>query len=186
MGIKRLGRCCWTGAALAHRLDPVICVFSMVFAVLLAVQLCLIPSSGPINMIGQISNTSHVSQLASRDRLKLHESYIPSQPISNTHSILSTREWYSGSPEQFTNSLSSGVAQTSFQALPKAFVMFAIGHVSHLSRRHIPGARVKYKGTKFKSRFCRRKLPYHLVLRCYRRIGNRPKRIFGRSQKEIR
>ena len=25
--------------------------------------------------------------------------------------------------------------------------------------------------------FCRRKLPYHLVLRCYRQVGNRPQRI---------
>jgi len=35
---------------------------------------------------------------------------------------------------------------------------------------------------RFSCTFRRRKLPYHLVLRCYRRVGNRPKRI-GANQK---
>ena len=33
--------------------------------------------------------------------------------------------------------------------------------------------------------FHRRKLPYHLVMRCYARKGNRPERIFGPSRREL-
>ena len=36
-----------------------------------------------------------------------------------------------------------------------------------------------------RSKFRRHKLPYHLVLRCRRRQGNRPPRIVGRSRREL-
>ena len=42
----------------------------------------------------------------------------------------------------------------------------------------------KRRGNKHMGRFRRRHLPYHLVIRCYARVGNRPRRIFGQSRAE--
>ena len=61
-----------------------------------------------------------------------------------------------------------------------------IAHATVMSRRHTR----KWKNNKVrprwpKPRFRRRKLHFHLVLRCRARKGNRPERIFGKSRAEL-
>jgi len=70
--------------------------------------------------------------------------------------------------------------------------MSALCLVIHLCGTHSVPLRERHKKKKAARSnpkppyvFRRRKLPYRLVLRCYARKGNRPKRIFGPSRREL-
>ena len=70
--------------------------------------------------------------------------------------------------------------------------MSALCSVIHLCGTHSVPLRERHKKKKAARSnpkppyvFCRRKLPYRLVLRCYAWKGNRPKRIFGPSWREL-
>ena len=70
--------------------------------------------------------------------------------------------------------------------------MSALCSVIHLCGTHSVPLRERHKKKKAaRSKpkppyvFRRRKLPYQLVLRCYARKGNRPKRMFGPSRREL-
>lgn len=71
-------------------------------------------------------------------------------------------------------------------------VVDVLGLSYHFSKsifKRITTRKRKKKKSKFKPiyfGFRRRSLPYHLVLRCRRRVGNRPRRLHGPSRREIK